>query len=113
MGLFNRRDREPAPPARQLSAADVEAVRAALAARGPITAIKDLRERTGLGLKDAKELVEAIQDGRYAQPTGPDLASRARQLKANGEWHAASAAVMAETGMTRGEADRFVEALEV
>ncbi len=116
MGWFNRRDREPAQPVRQLSAADVEAVRGALDSRGLITAVKVVRERTALGLKEAKEVAEAIRDGRYTPapgaPSTSDLASRARQLKAAGEWHGAAAAVMAETGMTRAEADRFVDALE-
>lgn len=31
----------------------------------PIAAVKHLRERTGLGLKDAKDVVDAIRAGRY------------------------------------------------
>lgn len=130
MGLFSRRTTEPVLPAKPLTPADVVAVRAAFRSGGPVKSVMVVKDLTGLGLKQAKELSEAIRDGRYvpppragqdtaADPPGPqqgsdqvDLATRARQLKASGEWHSAAAAVMAETGMSRREADRFVAALE-
>lgn len=122
MGLFNRGPKVVMPP-RQLTADEVGQVRALTAQDKLIQAVKLVREMTGLGLKEAKDLAEAIRDGRYAVPPGQvgavpggqgaaDLASRARALKAAGEWHAASALVSAETGMAKVEADRFVAALE-
>lgn len=126
MGLFNR-DPKVVLPARRLIPAEVEQVRALTADNKLIQAVKLVRELTGVGLKEAKDTAEAIRDGRYAVPPaplanpaaasaaapgGPDLASRARALKAAGQWHVASALVTAETGMAKAEADRFVAALE-
>ncbi len=54
-----------------------EQVRAALAARKKIEAIKIFREATGLGLKESKEAIEAIQRGTTPATTpGPSSGSR-------------------------------------
>jgi Ribosomal protein L7/L12 C-terminal domain len=118
MGLFNRAPKV-VVPVRQLTAAECEQVRALTADGKLIQAVKVVRELTGMGLKDAKDTAEAIRDGRYlvagaagAAPGVADLADRVRALKAEGQWHAASALVCAETGMAKSEADRFVAALE-
>ena len=100
-----------------------------LTERKKIAAIKLLRERTGLGLKEAKDLVEALErgqsiaghpalagfSGRYADrpqvPFGADLAARARGLKADGREGQAIHLVRGETGMGQEEAELFVRGL--
>ena len=54
-----RRAAPPPPPADHLEVLASAEVRAALVGRNKIEAIKLVRERTGLGLKEAKELVES------------------------------------------------------
>ncbi|MEZ0070958.1 ribosomal protein L7/L12 [Planotetraspora sp. GP83] len=82
-----------------------------------IEAIKVIREETGLGLKEAKSLAEALASGRVipTAPTGdparPDLASRARELKAAGRTEQAVFLVRGETGMGQSEAEAFIDAL--
>ena len=85
-----------------------------------VNAVKLVRERTGLGLVHAKELVDEIRLGRYVPPTtetpvvrrpNTNLAERTRALKAAGELHQATALVVSETGMTEAEAGLFVGAL--
>ncbi|MEU8171659.1 ribosomal protein L7/L12 [Microbispora hainanensis] len=82
-----------------------------------IEAIKLIREQTGLGLKEAKDLAETLAAGRplpvapdHAQP---DLASRVRELKAAGRGEQAVFLVRGETGMGQAEAERFVDAIDV
>ncbi|MEU6431850.1 ribosomal protein L7/L12 [Microbispora sp. NPDC046973] len=81
-----------------------------------IEAIKLVREQTGLGLKEAKDLTEALASGRplpVAPAHGrPDLASRVRELKAAGRGEQAVFLVRGETGMGQSEAERFVEAID-
>jgi len=97
-----------------------------------IQAIKELRQYTGLGLKEAKDVVDAVAMGRdlWSHPlmarfraahpvespssiaiTGPDLATRVRELKAVGRAEQAIHLVRGETGMGEREAELFVEAL--
>ena len=80
-----------------------------------IEAIKLIREQTGLGLKEAKELGDALASGQPVPPghAGPDLASRVRALKASGRAEQAVFLVRGETGMGQSEAERFVDAVEV
>ncbi|KAB2346011.1 ribosomal protein L7/L12 [Actinomadura rudentiformis] len=85
--------------------------------RKVIHAIKRVREDTGLGLKEAKDYVEGVRDGRIqgpgpAAPAGMTLSDRVRAFKAAEDFESAIAAVRAETGMTRSEAMRFIDALE-
>ncbi|GII81715.1 hypothetical protein Sru01_66970 [Sphaerisporangium rufum] len=96
----------------------------------PIQAIKVLRQATGLGLADAKRVVDAVAGGadlwevpimaRYRPAhlnapapvdARPDLASRVRELKAGGRAEQAVHLVRGETGMDQDEAERFVDAL--
>ncbi|MCO5971490.1 ribosomal protein L7/L12 [Actinoallomurus soli] len=91
-------------------------VRALLAENRDVQAVKEVRQATGLGLVQAKQLVDAVQDGRLAEP-GPyaqgaeSLADRARRMRDGGDVPGAVALVQAETGMTREDAERFVAAL--
>ncbi|MEV4457899.1 ribosomal protein L7/L12 [Microbispora sp. NPDC049633] len=82
-----------------------------------IEAIKLIREQTGLGLKEAKDLAEALASGRPLPVAPgharPDLASRVRELKAAGHGEQAVFLVRGETGMGQAEAERFVEAVDV
>ncbi|MER5650913.1 ribosomal protein L7/L12 [Streptosporangium sp. NPDC002524] len=105
-----------------------------------IQAIKELRQYTGLGLKESKMVVDAVAAGhdmwshpvmagfRPARPvvppnagvpdapgapvlTGPDLATRVRGLKAAGRTEQAVHLVRGETGMGEREAELFVDTL--
>lgn len=93
-----------------------------------IRAIKLLREQTGMGLKDAKDAIDALAAGRpishraylwltrsghTATPALPqaDLATRARNLKEAGKTEQAVFLVRGETGWNEQEAIAFVEAL--
>ncbi|MEU4408668.1 ribosomal protein L7/L12 [Streptosporangium sp. NPDC023963] len=102
-----------------------------------IQAIKELRQYTGLGLKESKAIVDAVAAGhdmwshplmsgfRPARPivppgagaagaaavTGPDLATRVRELKAAGRAEQAVYLVRGETGMGEHEAELFVDTL--
>jgi hypothetical protein len=101
----------------------MERVRALSDQGQKITAIKELRIATGLGLKEAKETVEAMQEGRPTphlpmaalspggSPGEGSLAERASALRAAGDYSGAVALVRAETGMTDGDAMRFIAAL--
>jgi len=97
-----------------------------------IRAIKELRQYTGLGLKEAKTVVDAVAMGHDLRShplmagfrsahsvgpasttavTGPDLATRVRELKAAGRVEQAIHLVRGETGMDEREAGLFVETL--
>lgn len=95
-----------------------------------IQAIKVLREATGYGLKEAKEVVEALEAGRGPgstqdavpseppavpggtdRPRSADLAERARRLRADGQEVQAIRLVCDETGMGIPEAQSFVRSL--
>lgn len=53
---------------RELDAAQSAAVMSALARSRKIEAIKALREATGIGLKDAKEAAESLQQAQSGRP---------------------------------------------
>lgn len=81
-----------------------------------IKAIKEIREDTRMGLKEAKDYAEALAAGQIP-PVGPPigrgmLSDRVRTFKRAEDYESAIALVRAETGMTRSEAIRFVDALE-
>lgn len=80
-----------------------------------INAIKNVREYTGLGLAEAKFLVDAIDEGRWA-PTATagdhSLADRVRELLAQDRVADAVVTVARETGMTQDEASRFIGSLD-
>ncbi len=91
-------------------------VRELWAAGKKVAAIKLVRERTGLGLKEAKLLTETLGAGHAvpSDPAGgavPDLATRVRDLKAAGRTEQAVFLVRGETGMGQSEAETFVNAL--
>ncbi|GAA4190578.1 ribosomal protein L7/L12 [Microbispora amethystogenes] len=103
-----------APP---VSAALLQRVRELYAENKKIEAIKLIREETGLGLKEAKDLADGIGAGRPLPVAtarhGYDLAARARELKEAGRVEQAVFLVRGETGMSQSEAERFVDALGV
>ncbi|MFC4564233.1 hypothetical protein ACFO4E_20420 [Nocardiopsis mangrovi] len=84
-----------------------------------IQAIKGIREETGMGLKEAKELADALRDGRplpasagrFAAPAHSDLAARVRDLRAQGREDDAIRVVVTETGMSTAEAAGFLDSL--
>ncbi|WP_329082872.1 MULTISPECIES: ribosomal protein L7/L12 [unclassified Streptosporangium] len=96
-----------------------------------IEAIKELRQYTGLGLKESKMIVDAVAMGHdlwghhlmarfqpsrpmvspSAGVSGPDLATRVRELKAAGRTEQAIYLVRGETGMGEHEAELFVGTL--
>ncbi|WP_210748623.1 ribosomal protein L7/L12 [Actinomadura latina] len=94
---------------------EVQAKARAMLAEGKVRpAVKMVRAETGLGLKAAKDYVDAVLEGRV--PTLPPagtgvLSDRVRAFKLAGDFESAVALVCAETGMRRDEAARFVEAL--
>ncbi|WP_431896843.1 ribosomal protein L7/L12 [Nonomuraea sp. bgisy101] len=117
-----RRPATTPPPNRPVAPHDLEAALRDLVAGGrQIHAIKLLRQHTGLGLKQAKDVVDAIAAGHshpmlqslQRPPAGarPDLATRVRELKAAGRAEQAVHLVIGETGMGQGEAESFVQTL--
>lgn len=97
-------------------------VRMLLGRDRPIQAIKEVREATGLNLKEAKGVVDALRSGPLPESPaggGPSvaggpgsLAERARNLRDGGDLASAVALVCAESGMTQHEAERFVAVLD-
>ena len=125
MGLFSRRteaDNVALAGAREkLTVDDVDQIRFLLTTRKNVLAVKYVMDRTGVELKQAKELVDDVRFGRYVPPVtdtpvvrmpGANLAERTRALKAAGELHQATALVVSETGMTETEAGLFVGVLK-
>jgi Ribosomal protein L7/L12 C-terminal domain len=92
-------------------------VRVLLGENKPILAVKEVRQATGLGLKEAKQIVDALRSGPLPEPGpyppgGPgSVAERARQVRDTGDFAGAVALVQAETGMGAEDAKRFVAAL--
>ncbi|WBQ06470.1 hypothetical protein [Kribbella sp. CA-293567] len=125
MGLFSSRRTEvdnvvQAEARTRLTSEDVDQIRFLLTTKKKVVAVKYVRDRTGIHLKHAKDLVDDIQLGRYVPPVtdtpvlrvpGNNLAERTRALKAAGDLHQATALVVSETGMTELEAGLFVGAL--
>jgi Ribosomal protein L7/L12 C-terminal domain len=110
----------------------MELVRTHIAQGRKINAIKELRAATGMGLKAAKECVEAMEAGhpgpvalrlgqRPAQPASPaqpwssgqpgSLAERVRTLMAGSGSSAAMELIRSETGMNSQEAEFFIAAV--
>jgi len=110
--IFKKRPEPFAPPL--LLTPELLAELRNLLGRGKkIPAIKLLRERTGLGLKDAKDLAEAIERGYEPPLQGRvSLSERVRALRDAGDHASAVAMVQAETGMRRHEAEKFVSVLD-
>ena len=121
VGTRSRSGEKPAAPPRPVVPlpAELQFRVRELAGRGQkIQSIKEVREKLGLSLLDAKNAVDAVADGR-AVPVPPrpvaeerrDLADRARALAAAGRRDEAIGLVAYETGMSAPEADAFVRAL--
>jgi ribosomal protein L7/L12 len=90
-----------------------------LAAQNKIEAIRLVRERTGMGLKEAKDYVEALSSDRpVSLPPSPattefsDLDSEVRQLVSQGNLIEAIRLVRERTGMGLKEAKDYVDRLE-
>ena len=96
-----------------------EAVRALLASGNKIDAIKRVREQTGLGLKEAKELVDAMERGApitiHAHTSSSafhgDLDDEARKLAAAGHKLEAIKLVREQKNLGLKEAKDYVERL--
>jgi hypothetical protein len=125
-------DRAPVPPPTPMAPHDLQELVTQLTRQGrKIQAIKELRLYTGLGLAESKQVIDAVAMGHtmwshpvlarfrpspaalpYAGPvTGPDLATRVRELKAAGRAEQAVHLVRGETGMGQREAELFVDGL--
>lgn len=113
MGFFDGLRRPPAP-ARPLDQDTVDRVLVLVRDRRKIEAIKLVRERTGMGLAEAKYTVEALEEGRRVpvEPTlGRSLADRVRELLGQDRVADAVVLVSRETGMTETESARFIDSL--
>ncbi len=96
-----------------------EAVRALLNSGNKIEAIKRVREQTGLGLKEAKDLVDAMEQGApvtiHAHTSSSafhgDLDSEARKLMAAGRKLEAIKLVREQKSLGLKEAKDYVERL--
>ena len=107
------------PHAEELLAPDEE-IRDLLARGKKIQAIKRVRELTGMGLKEAKDYVEALPHapplgqlvpGRGAQPLSREVEREARRLLNDGGKIAAIRRVRELTGMGLKEAKDYVDSL--
>jgi large subunit ribosomal protein L7/L12 len=103
--------RDPEPT--ELDRAGYEEVLGLIRADRRIQGVKVIRERTGMGLVEAKERADAIDEGRWAPvPTSLSLADRVRELLDQGRSADAVHMVTEETGMTEDEASRFVGSVD-
>lgn len=112
--------RNPTPPMQPIRLApELEhELRQLIAQRQPIHAIKMLRQHTGLDLRTAKSIVDAMAAGHdltghplIRPPMQPDLATRVRELLEVGRTEQAIFLVRGETGMDAQAAERFVASL--
>ena len=76
-----------------------------------IEAIKLYRERTGAGLKEAKEAVEAIDEGRGRVKRGPDPSPDILSLLREGQKIEAIKLYREQTGAGLKEAENAVESI--
>ncbi|MBB4933002.1 hypothetical protein F4561_003822 [Lipingzhangella halophila] len=80
-----------------------------------VMAVKALRKHTGLGLKEAKDVTDAVRAGHpvpIMPSTSMSLADRARELRRQDRIADAIQHVATETGMTETEAARFLDSLD-
>lgn len=115
-GFFDRfRVPDPTPFRRELDRQGYEEVLGHIREDRRIHAIKVVREHTGMGLVEAKNLAEAIEAGRWSPATpadGQSLADRTRELLARDRVADAVLMVAKETGMTEDESSRFIGSLD-
>ncbi|SEE93073.1 Ribosomal protein L7/L12 C-terminal domain-containing protein [Jiangella alba] len=109
----------PTPPAGLDRAALDDAVRALLAEGKLIPAVKLVRERTGFGLKDAKEYVDRLPAGASAPPPAPspdtvtpEAMAHIQQLVAQGRKIQAIKVLREHTGLGLKQAKDTVERME-
>ncbi|MBV2364433.1 50S ribosomal protein L7/L12 [Streptomonospora sp. NEAU-YY374] len=111
----------PAAPLLQPLPRDLVERATALVRQGKqIAAVKLIRDRTGYDLRSAKEVSDALAQGRSiptlpepgAGPAGGSLADRARALRDQDRMADAIRLVATETGMSETEATRFVTGLD-
>ncbi|MGI4731084.1 MAG: ribosomal protein L7/L12 [Janthinobacterium lividum] len=105
-----------APPPQQAAVNDIPG----LASMGTIERIKAVRERTGLGLKDAKDLVEwmAADPSAFAQMTQAAQPGRATEVSI--DWASLAglgkiekiAAIRKQTGLGLAQAKALVDAMD-
>ncbi len=105
-----------APPPQQAAVIDIPG----LASMGTIERIKAVRERTGLGLKDAKDLVErmAADPSAFAQMTQAAQPGRATEVSI--DWASLAglgkiekiAAIRKQTGLGLAQAKALVDAMD-
>ncbi len=105
-----------APPPQQAAVLDIPG----LASMGTIERIKAVRERTGLGLKDAKDLVErmAADPSAFAQMTQAAQPGRATEVSI--DWASLAglgkiekiAAIRKQTGLGLAQAKALVDAMD-
>ncbi|MGW9351883.1 ribosomal protein L7/L12 [Nocardiopsis flavescens] len=114
MGFFDGM-RKPPVPARPMDRPTADEALGLIRAQRKIEAIKLIRERTGMGLAEAKHAADALEAGGHVpiQPTpGHTLADRVRELVARDRVAEAVVLVSRETGMTEDESARFVTSLD-
>ncbi|WP_049577242.1 ribosomal protein L7/L12 [Nocardiopsis sp. SBT366] len=114
-GFFDRfRKPEPEPVSAELDQAGYEEVLDLIRADRKVPAVKRIRELTGMGLVQAKDLADAIEEGRWAPfpAPGQSLADRVRALLSQDRVADAVRMVAQETGMTEDEASRFIDGLD-
>ncbi len=120
---IDRNPTSPRPVGLERAPAALEEQVSSLARAGnKIEAIKRYREATGVGLKEAKDAVEALARGEplmaaaqpaWSAPAAPtDLEAEIRALTLEGNKLAAIARYRAATGLSLLEAKNAVEALE-
>ncbi|MBR8741572.1 ribosomal protein L7/L12 [Nocardiopsis sp. MG754419] len=105
----------PEPEKRPLDRDTVNEALALLRDGRKVEAIKVVRMRTGMGLVEAKNLVEDMEAGRpvpFAPDPGNSLADRVRELLDQDRRPEAVTMVARETGMTDDESARFVDSLD-
>lgn len=111
-GLFGRSTKKGPTPLTEEAVAEARA----LIGRGkPVHAIKVVREHTGMGLAEAKNITDALAEGRQvpvAPTPGASLADRVRELRGQSRVPDAVDLVAAETGMTEAESARFIDSLD-
>ncbi|MFB9837044.1 hypothetical protein [Actinoallomurus acaciae] len=119
-GLARGLSRQTAPrefPPMALPAEMQARVRALLGENKPVLAVKEVRQATGLGLVDAKRIVDALKSGPLPEPMSyapgghGSIADRARDMRNAGDFTGAVSLVRTETGMSAADAERFVSTL--
>ncbi|MUL43332.1 ribosomal protein L7/L12 [Streptomonospora sp. PA3] len=109
----------PSGPPKPVPPDTADRARELLARNKRLQAIKEIRQATGYGLQEAKDISDAIEAGRpvpcFGQPEerpDPELVRRVRQLRAEERGDEAVRLVVEQTGMGESDAARFVDSLD-